>query len=67
MDWTSGLDWCTGLMHTNFFRQMASQLSHCMVVLCILPGWSSIIAVHKDITFSFNPNLSSKDINVDNM
>ena len=30
-------------------------------------GWSSIIAIHKDITFSFNLILSSKDIKVDNM
>ena len=25
-------------------------------------GWSSIIAIHKDITFSFNLSLSFKDI-----
>ena len=33
-------------------------------------GWSSIIAIHKEIlvfTFSFNLNLSSKDIKVENM
>ena len=33
-------------------------------------GWSSIIAIHKEMlvfTFSFNLNLSSKDIKVDNM
>ena len=33
-------------------------------------GWSSIIAIHKEtsvFTFSFNLNLSSKDIKVENM
>ena len=30
-------------------------------------GWSSITAIRKDITFSFNLNLSSKDIKVENM
>ena len=30
-------------------------------------GWSSIIAIHKVFTFSFNFNLSSTDIKVDNM
>ena len=33
-------------------------------------GWSSIIAIHKEIlvfTFSFNLNLSSKDIKEENM
>ena len=33
-------------------------------------GWSSIIAIHKEIsvfTFSFNLNLSFKDIKVENM
>ena len=33
-------------------------------------GWSSIIAIHKEMlvfTFSFNLNLSSKDIKVENM
>ena len=33
-------------------------------------GWSSIIAIHKEIlvfTFSFNLNLSSKDIKLENM
>ena len=33
-------------------------------------GWSSITAIHKEIlvfTFSFNLNLSSKDIKVENM
>ena len=48
-------------------------LSHITVVLCVYRdchGWSSIIAIHKDIvvfTFSFNLNLSSKDIKVENM
>ena len=30
-------------------------------------GIASIIAIHKEITFSFNRNLSSKDIKVENM
>ena len=33
-------------------------------------GWSSVIAIHKEIlvfTFSFNLNLSYKDIKVENM
>ena len=44
-------------------------LSHSTVVYRDCHGWSSIIAIHKEIsvfTFSFSLNLSSKDIKVEN-
>ena len=56
-------------MHLSSITQYGSTvLPYCVYRDC--HGWSSIIAVHKEIsvfTFSFNLNLSSKDIKVENM
>ena len=54
----------------NTHVQVVQHVSHSTVVLCVhrdCHGWSSIIAIHKEIlvfTFSFNLNLSFKDIKV---
>ena len=62
-------DACKGKYRFGACFSINGALSHSMVVLDC-HGLSSIIAIHKDIlvfTFSFNLNLSIKEIKVKNM
>ena len=60
---------CTGI-HTCYVEE--EDVHHTVLPYCVYRdchGWSSIIAIHKEIsvfTFSFSLNLSSKDIKVEN-
>ena len=51
---------CISLVHVHCTCTCITQYGSTVYMYRNCHGWSTIIAIHKDITFSFNLNLSSK-------